>query len=99
LRIYTEDVNRQGTEALLQRHLQGYTLFPGHGFLPSGSGQKIRENSLVIETTDHPREVVLSLVLELKHLNRQESVLVIHLENNAEFLLTRAPATSQLCKD
>ncbi len=54
--------------------------------MPNRSRQEINQNSLVIETTDHPREVVFSLVREIKLLNRQESVLFIHVENTAEFL-------------
>ena len=40
LRISTEDVNRPAAEAVLQRYLDGYTLFGGHGIWPNEAGQK-----------------------------------------------------------
>jgi uncharacterized membrane-anchored protein YitT (DUF2179 family) len=80
-RIYTEDVNRTNIENILGAHVEGYTLFPAVG---SWKGHK--EQSLIIELADTSTKDVYSIAREIKQANRQDSVLVVHIPNEAHFV-------------
>lgn len=70
-RIYTEDVNRNGVEAILDGAFKGYTIIRGEG---RWRGKK--ENSIVIEIDGATRNRVLAVVKKIKATNNQEAVLV-----------------------
>ena len=71
-RIYTEDVNREGIESLLQEYFKGYTLIPTVGYW-EGS----KEAGLVIEIINGVDIFeVYKIAREIKRLNRQKEVLL-----------------------
>jgi hypothetical protein len=70
-RIYTEDVNSDGIEAILDGAFKGYTIFRGEG---RWKGKK--ENSIVIEIEGTTRKRVLAVAKKIKAANKQEAVLV-----------------------
>lgn len=82
-RIYTEDVNREETEALAGAHFDGFTTLTATGFW-----QGVRERSLVIEIVDEPDALprVRDLAAAIKRANHQQAVLVQSIENASELI-------------
>jgi hypothetical protein len=73
-RILTEDVNRDGIFAILDRYVDGYTVTPSIG---AWKGQ--RENSLAIDLVDVPLQTVENIARVIRWENRQESVLILEI--------------------
>lgn len=74
-RIYTEDTDtRPELQTLLNKSLQGYTIYSGTGFWEGKY-----EQSVIIETIGEyaDKSKILRLAAEIKLLGKQESVLVI----------------------
>ena len=73
-RIYCEDVNREGIEAVLSRNLEGYTIGTGTGFY---HGQK--EKSLIIDAFGTTRSAVNRIAQEIAFECNQESVAIVEI--------------------
>ena len=71
IRLYTEDVNRAGTIAILDKDFPGYTVIPTLG---RWNGQD--EKSLMVEVAGESLPSVESAAREIKTANHQESVMV-----------------------
>ncbi len=74
-RIYTEDLNRAGIEALVSQRFPGFTIIPANGYWEGH-----HEESLVIEViapgNERSVKVVHELAESIRELNNQDSVLV-----------------------
>lgn len=70
-RILTENTNRVGIEELISKFTDGCTIF-----YTVGTYNGTREKSLVIEVANILPSTVQELALEIKALNKQESVMV-----------------------
>lgn len=83
-RIYTEDTNRAGIEAIVAQHFTGFTIYTATGYWNG-----IRENSLVIEivcSVYHYR-LILLVASQIKAINKQESVMLLKFnEAEAEYV-------------
>jgi hypothetical protein len=77
-RIYTEDINRAGIEAILNSRFDAYTLLPAVGVW---RGQ--REQSLVVEVETQDRGAVEDAARAIKEANRQEAVLLLEVPAEA----------------
>jgi hypothetical protein len=81
-RIYTEDVNRNRVEAIASARLpEGFTLLTGRGCWHGSC-----ENSLVIEATGIDKDTANLVASDIKLANDQESVLVIGIPVESEFV-------------
>jgi hypothetical protein len=80
-RILTDDVNRNGIFAILDRYVDGYTVTPSIG---AWKGQ--RENSLAIDLVDVPRGTVENIARVIRWENQQESVLILELPSVHGFI-------------
>ena len=75
--IHTEDVNRDGIIAILDRYFDAYTLIPAIGRWKGKA-----EASLIIQIADtgahsaRATDVVIRIADEIKALNNQEAVLI-----------------------
>lgn len=79
IRLYTEDVNRDGIESILHRHVDGYTLITAIG---SWKGEK--EHSLIIELFEDSK--AHSIASEICELNNQDAVAIQHIQANIEMI-------------
>lgn len=74
-RLYTEDINRESTRALLNKALpDGFTLFTAKGCWHGAC-----ERSLVIEVSGITRKQVIAIANTIKSANHQSAVLVASL--------------------
>lgn len=80
-RIFTEDVNRAGIQSLCDSSFDGYTLIPAQGCYKG-----TREQSLIIEISTRSLDAVTRLAQSIKALNRQDSVLVTHVQQSEVFV-------------
>ena len=80
-RILTEDVNRNGIFAILDRYVDGYTVTPSIG---AWKGQL--ENSLAIDLVDGPRGTVENIARVIRWENQQESVLILEVPATPTFI-------------
>ena len=85
-RILTEDVNRESIYAILDSHVDGYTVTPAIG---AWKGQ--RENSLAIDLVNAPRTLVYRIAEIIRAENKQESVLVLQFFADPVFISADAP--------
>jgi hypothetical protein len=80
-RILTEDTNRVLLETIVDRYVNGYTITHTHGVW---KGE--HELSLALDFVDVAETVVLEIAKEIKEVNEQESVLVIHFPSTSTFV-------------
>lgn len=80
-RILTEDKNRESILAILDSHVDGYTVTP---VLGAWRGQ--RENSLAIDIVGIQQFQAEFLAKEIKRKNAQESVLILNLTAQPMFV-------------
>ena len=80
-RILTEDLNRAGVYAILDSHVNSYTVTPA-----VGSWKGVREDAIAIDLVDVEPATVYAIAAEIKAANKQESVLVLGFKASAAFL-------------
>ena len=85
-RLYTEDKNRKEIEKIVSKYFDGFTVFTAKGYWEGKS-----ENSLVIEILIEQHFfgehlIIYEICKEIKALNDQESVLVVKLNCDSEFI-------------
>lgn len=80
-RIYTEDVNKQGIESILDKLFPGYTVAETDGVW---QGKHERSLAIDIETSDANK--VKTASSEIKKLNSQDAVLVEDIASHAELI-------------
>jgi len=77
-RIFTENVNQDKIEQIVNRYFYGFTLIKSDGYW-----RLQRENSLIIEiVTDDTDNLINQLAREIKDTNDQEAVLIQKIKNN-----------------
>lgn len=81
-RIYTEDKNRSVVQAIVAEHFKGVTFFTGQGLW-----EGTIEDSLIIEILADEDEKTIDFVAKrIKHINRQDAVLVTSQEVMSKLL-------------
>lgn len=86
-RIMTEDKNRDGIRAILDKEFPGYTLIPG-----LGCWKGVLEPSLTIEVLPSGQcehcvpDIVRDIAQRIKQVNKQESVMIERQEVEVDFV-------------
>jgi len=80
-RILTEDVHREAIYAILDSHVDGYTVTPA-----VGSWRGVREQSPAIDLIGVPAITVQNIAREIKAKNSQESVLILEIRAAFQFV-------------
>ena len=87
-RLYTQDINRAGIEAILASKFDGYTITAANG-----AYKGTPESSLVVELWNANDAAVKDAAEQIAAVNSQESVGVVKLDASPEFVT--APAREQ----
>ena len=80
-RILTEDKNREQVYAILDKHVDGYTVSTA-----TGAWKGTRENSLVIDLVGVDLVTATAIALAIKATNEQESVLILEIDASPLFV-------------
>ena len=80
-RILTQDKNRALIETIVDSYVDGYTIT-----LTYGVWKGENEFSLALDFVDVAEELVFIVAKEIKIVNEQESVLVIHFPSTSTFV-------------
>lgn len=86
-KVYTEDLKRREIEVIISKYFKGFTIASTTGFW-----ELQREQSIVIDIVANGEDVIAcnakikDLCLEIKSLNKQESVLVVSTPATVAFL-------------
>lgn len=90
-RIVTENVNREGVEALLKERFSGFTILEARGHF-KGADRWYDEASLVIEIAGAGRAQVESVACAIRELNQQEAVLIEEVPARSVLMSAQAAA-------
>jgi hypothetical protein len=76
-RLYTEDKNRETIKEIVGKYFEGYSLIPCDGVWKGAS-----EKALIVEIVVQPpsSNAVERIAREIKEANRQETVMVVTIE-------------------
>jgi hypothetical protein len=80
-RILTQDKNRALIETIVDSYVDGYTVTHTYGVWKGEN-----EFSLALDFVDVAEELVFIIAKEIKEVNEQESVLVIHFPSTSTFV-------------
>ena len=89
-KLYCEDVNRAGIEAILCKHVQSFTIYPAVGHYDG-----IKERAIVIDCFGTTRAIVETVAQELIVACNQQSVGVVEIPCKAELVFKSALITSE----
>ena len=81
-RIYTQNVYQWDIIALLDAHLEGYTLIEARGRYKGES-----EQSLIIEIFEPVSwELIRNIAKQIKNINQQDSVAIVRIPGQPDFV-------------